>query len=409
MISYKKHIQLSEHKKKIKKTIAIVANSTWNIYNFRLNVVAELIKRDYSVVVIAPIDDYISYLEKFPQVKHVNLPGLSRNGTNPLADIILLLKLRKIYKKYKPDLVVHYTVKPNIYGSLAARLLNIASISVITGLGYAFLHKGIVSYLVRKLYKLALSTNKVAIFENNDDRNLFSKEGLIAKEKGISIIGCGVDTDYFYPSDLPSAQSQITFSFIGRLLYDKGVKEFVQAAKYLKGKYPNYKFQIVGDLDQGNSASIKKEELLEWVEEENITYQGFKTDVRPIIENSHCIVLPSYREGFSRILMEAMSMARPIITTDTPGCRDAVTKGENGYLVPVKDAKTLAFVIENFAKLSPSEKRQLGINGRKNAVENFDDEKIANQIVDIIDNYSKIAFSNDIGDNQSSISRTKSR
>lgn len=366
------------------KTIAIVANTTWNIRNFRLNVIRTLIKKGFRVVVIAPIDDYISYLEEYPEVKHYNLPKLSRKGKNPFLDIQLFWVLVKMYRKINPDFILHYTIKPNIYGSLAARLCRIPTGSAVTGLGYPFIHNGRLGLLVRKLYLIAFKKNKFILFENSDDLRFFNEQKIIRQKQGISTKGCGVDVDYFSPISELSTSPQITFSFIGRLLYDKGISEFIEAAGILKNKYPHFKFQVIGELDEGNPASANKKELLEWVEKKVIIYRGFHSDIREIIDKSHCIVLPSYREGFSRVLMEAMSMARPIITTDTPGCRDAVEEGSNGYLVKTESTNDLAIAMQKFALLSFEKKREMGLKGRAKAQREFDDEVIAEIITNRI-------------------------
>lgn len=368
----------------MQKTIALVANTTWNIRNFRLNVIRTLIDKGFRVIVIAPLDDYISYLEEYPQVKHYNLPKLSRKGKNPFHDIRLFWILVKMYRKIKPDFILHYTIKPNIYGSFAARVCRIPTASVVTGLGYPFIHNGKLGLLVKKLYSAAFKKNKFVLFENNDDLQFFTEQKIIAKNQGISTKGCGVDVDYFSPITELSSSPQITFSFIGRLLYDKGISEFIEAAGILTQKNSNFRFQVIGELDEGNPASANKKELLEWVEKKVIIYRGFHSDVRQIIDQSHCIVLPSYREGFARVLMEAMSMARPIITTDTPGCRDAVEEGNNGYLIKTESATDLAMAMEKFAELSLEEKREMGVKGREKAIREFDDAMIADSITETI-------------------------
>ena len=376
---------MSKYKHKTKKTIIIVANSTWNIRNFRLNVISELLRLDYNIVVIAPIDDYISYLDNFPQIKHYNLPRLSRKGKNPVEDFLLFGQLLKMYRKIKPDMILHYTIKPNIYGSFASHLCRIPTISFITGLGYAFIHNGIVSKIVRRLYRLAFRFNEKVFFENIDDRILFIKEGIIRSSQGISTKGCGVDIDYFQPLSPMLKRNTIIFSFIGRLLYDKGISEFVHAAEILKKKYSHLEFQIIGETDKDNPASIHKADLLRWVEAKTVHYRGFHSDVRDIIDRSDCIVLPSYREAIARTLTEAMSMARPIITTDTAGCREAVEEGKNGYLVKLRNAESLANAMEKFALLPIESKRKMGDYGRKKAVAEFDDRVIAKQIVSVIE------------------------
>ena len=364
--------------------IAIVANSTWNIYNFRLNVVEKLLHDGFEVFVIAPVDKYIHYKEKYPKVTHIPLKKLSRDSLNPFKDIQLTLELAKIYRKINPDLVLHYTVKPNIYGGIAARLNKITSLAVVTGLGYTFIHNGFVKKITKLLYRFTSRFHKKIIFENIDDRLLFIENGLIKKDKGISIKGCGVDSSFFSPLPNGVVKEKTTFTFIGRLLYDKGVQEFVEAAKRIKEKSDNVDFWLVGEIDKNNPAAIKNEELNDWVKDEVVTYHGSTNDVKKYIAASDCIVLPSYREAIARSITEGMAMEKPVITTDTPGCREAVEDGKNGYLVPVKDVKALSNSMEKFLHLDVNERHIMGEHGRRKVLFEFDDKLIANQIVDII-------------------------
>lgn len=367
------------------KKIAIVANTTWNIFNFRLNVIAELVKRGNQVVVIAPVDEFIEYKEKFPSVEHVALRVLDRDGKNPFRDFILIEELRRKYKKLKPDLVLHYTHKPNIYGAIAAHMNGIPSIAVITGLGYAFIHNGWINRITKSLYKLTSKYHNKFIFENNDDLQLFIDNKIINKEKGVSVKGCGVDTEHFQPSSNGIYNDKLIFTFIGRLLYDKGIIEFINAAKAILSKYISVEFWVIGEFDEGNPSTINKDKFVEWVNQGVIVYHGFVRDVRPFIRKSNCIVLPSVREGMPRIVLEGMAMGKPIITTRTAGCRETVDEGINGFLVDVNDSEELTQTIEKFIALSEEEKANMGIAGRKKAETVFNDEIIATQLCDIVE------------------------
>lgn len=369
---------------KQKKKIVIVANTTWNIYNFRLNVIRELFEQGFEVVVIAPIDKYIHYKKQFPQVAHYPLKRLNRDSVNPIKDIQLLLELNALYKRIQPDVILHYTVKPNIYGGIAARLQKIPSIAVVTGLGYAFIHNGYIEAATKILYRLTSSFHEKIIFENIDDRLLFIKEKLIKSEQGISIKGCGLNVTYFHPYPNGVVREKTIFTFIGRLLYDKGIKEFVDAARILKSQYDNVEFWLVGEIDDKNPAAVKKDDLMSWVKEDIVVYHGATNDVRKFIADSDCIVLPSYREAIARSITEGMAMEKPVITTDTAGCREAVDDGENGFLVPIKNADALAKAMNNVYYLSPEQRHQMGENGRKKALAEFDDRLIAEEIVSIV-------------------------
>ena len=365
--------------------IAIVANSTWNIYNFRLNVIKLLIQNNFEVVVIAPVDHYISYLNQFSEVRHVPLRSLSRKSTNPLKDLSLTRELYQIYCRERPDLVIHYTVKPNIYGGFAARQCGIKYLSTITGLGYTFLHDSLIRQLTQWLYRMAFRHSEKVIFENQDDRQLFIEEGIIRPEAGISLKGCGVDIQYFSPNGFVKPPDTLVFTFIGRLLYDKGIDEFVRAAALVKKDFPEAEFWVVGDIDEENPAAISHDQLLAWMQSGVIRYFGPTSDVRYYIKQSDCIVLPSYREAIPRVVQEGMAMRKPIITTDTPGCREAGEEGKKGFLVPIKDAEGLAAAMRRFRQLSPDQKHTMGRYGRQKAEREFDDRLISRQIVDIIE------------------------
>ena len=366
------------------KRIAIVANTTWNIRNFRLNVLRRLIDDGYAVVVMAPVDKFITYTEHMPEVTHVPLRHLDRDSVNPFQDLRLCWELFRLYGIHKPDLVLHYTVKPNIYGGLAARLRGIPSIAVVTGLGYSLIHAGWINVVTRMLYKIALPRHKQVVFENSDDKALFESLGLVRSQRSVAVKGCGVDTTYFHPNGLIPLRDTVTFTFIGRLLYDKGIREFVEAATLVGDRFPNARFWIVGDIDRENPSAVRNDDLVRWVKHPRIHYHGATDDIRAVFGQSDCIVLPSYREGMPRVIMEAMAMERPVITTDTAGCRETVDDGVNGYLVGLKDAKALADAMERFLRLDAAARAAMGAAGREKALREFDDRLIAGQYLDLI-------------------------
>ena len=366
------------------KTIALVANSTWNIHNFRLNLLDKFIGEGHDVIVIAPVDQYIEYKEKYPAVKHIALRSMDRDSTNPLKDLVLIAELTHKYKRLKPDLVIHFTNKPNIYGAIAARRAKVDSIAIVTGLGYAFIHNGFIKSVTTALYKYTSKYHKKFIFENIEDRELFENENIITRAQGISVKGCGVNTTYFHPYPNQKVNEAMVFSFVGRLLYDKGVKEFVEAARIIKLRHPNTRFWLVGELDPDNPATVEKDELIEWVDSDIVYYHGFQRDVRPFISKSDCVVLPSYREAIPRTITEAMAMAKPVITTDTAGCREAVDVEVNGYLAKLRDANDLAESMQKIISLTEEERKSMGQAGRNIVMNQFDDRLIANHIYDII-------------------------
>ncbi len=336
------------------------------------------------VAVIAPVDEYLTYKEKYPSVRHYGLRLLDRDSTNPIKDILLLLELIRRYKKIKPDLILHFTNKPNIYGGIAARIAGIKSIAVVTGLGYAFIHKGFVRKIMSWLYGMSAGCHQKFIFENIEDRELFEQLGIVSGHKAISVKGCGVDTTWYHPYPNGQIKEKTVFTFIGRLLYDKGIREFVEAARRIKSVRKDAEFWIVGELDAENPATVDKDELVRWVDEDVVYYHGFIKDVRDIIAKSDCIVLPSYREGLPRTIVEAMSMAKSVITTRSAGCEETVDDGENGFLVPIKNTDELVIGIKKFLGLTMTQRHQMGLAGREKACREFDDKRIANEIFQVV-------------------------
>ena len=350
-----------------------MANTTWYISNFKVNLLKYLEDKGYEIYVIAPLDDYLGYLNQLEHTHHIQIHNLSRKGVNPFQELRLLFEFYKIYKNLKPDLILHHTIKPNIYGSIAAKLAGSKSIMNVPGLGHTFIYNNWQRYIVSKIYKFVAKYNKKVLFENSDDLEYFIKNDIIPKDKGFAFRGGGVDTQYFKPLPPTRTDHKIVFSFIGRLIYGKGIREFYEAAVWMKNKYPNSEFWIVGGIDNQNPSAIKTNELLTWIESKVIRYWGQASDVREYIRNSDCIVLPSYyREGFPKVLQEGMSMEKPIITTDMPGCRDAVEEGKNGFCIAPRDPLSMGYAMEKIYLMQPEERLNLGLYGRKKAVKELD-------------------------------------
>jgi glycosyltransferase involved in cell wall biosynthesis len=319
---------------------------------------------------------------------------LNRAGMNPFVDFMTWLEIVHLVGRIDPQVVLSYTIKPVVYGGLAAAFCKIASIySMIEGLGYAFMEANFLSHRLTRfiatvLYKIALRNNRRVFFLNPDDQELFL-DLKIAHQSQVSLInGTGVDLDHFSVAPSPP-KDKFGFLLIARLLRDKGIVEFVEATRRVKSKYPQTKFFLVGDLDP-NPACVTQGELTGWVKEGIIEYLGYRKDVRPAIAESSVFVLPSYREGMPRTVLEAMAMGRPIITTDAPGCRETITRngnvcsshmktgvieGENGFLVPVKNAEKLAEAMEQFI-LNPELISRMGARSRQVAVEKYDVHKV---------------------------------
>lgn len=365
------------------KKIVLTSNTSWFIWNFKKGLMNALWEKGFDVYVVAPEDGYAKNFPKF-----IPLKNLDRKGKNPIKDAKLLLEYTSIYRKIKPDLVLNFTIKPNIYSSLACRFLGIKCVSTLTGLGYTFIEETFLTRLVSLLYKIALAKNHNVVFQNTEDMNLFLKKGLVEKRKVAIIKSSGVNTRFFNPGFCQeSYKESFIFLMISRLLWDKGVREFVFAGKRLKKEYGDkVSLWLLGPVDKGNPSAVSEEELKRWVEEGVIKYLGTAGDVRPYICQADCVVLPSYyREGIPRSLLEAMAMGKPIITTDSPGCREVCKDGENGFLVKPRDVESLTFAMKRMIELSEEERKVMGKKGRERVLKEFDERIIVQQYLNIIE------------------------
>lgn len=376
---------------KLDKKILLVSNTSWSIYNFRLSLIRFLQQEGYLVEAVAPFDEYTEKLRQEGVPAKVVI--MDNKGSNPIKDLLLFFRLLWFYKFQSPHFIIHYTIKPNIYGSLAAGLLGIKSVAVVTGLGYTFIQKGLTTQLVIFLYRLAFRFSQRVLFLNEYDRTLFCRLKIVSRKKTFVLPGEGVDARKFARSTSQvSAKEQTHFLFIGRILYDKGIKELAEAARLLKAKGVHIKVQVLGFLDALNPTAVNKEEWDSWLNDGVIEYLGAKSDVRPFIEQADCIVLPSYREGISRTLLEAASMSLPIIATDVVGCREIVSNGYNGLLCKVKDHESLAEAMLSFHNLSPEARMVMGENGRQKVLSTFDDAHVFSCYKDIIAASDNVTF-----------------
>ena len=352
-------------------TVCLVCNTGFAIYTYRQGVIRMLVAKGVRVVVLAPRDRTFPLLEEMGCVC-IDLPVASK-GTNPLADLRTLAALYRHYRTIRPDVVFHYTIKPNIYGSVAAWLARVPSIAVTTGLGYVFIQKSRAASVAKALYRFAFRFPREVWFLNRDDHSAFLDERLLAHPDRAKLLhGEGVDIDYFALTPLPRAP-RVTFVLIGRLLWDKGVAEYVDAARMLRSRYPHACFQLLGPVGVDNPSAITKADVDGWSKEGVIEYLGEAHDVRPMIAAADCVVLPSYREGVPRTLMEASAMGRPIVATDVPGCREVVADGVTGLLCEAKRAESLAEKLAQVLDMSESERRNMGLRGREKVTAEFDE------------------------------------
>lgn len=361
--------------------ILLIASLAESLLNFRGPLIEALLRQGVDVDVAAPDLPPSSPIRQAMEARGVTVHSLplSRTGINPLADLKVLWAMYGLMCRIRPDVLLSYTIKPVIYGTLAGWAAKVPRrFALITGLGYAFTGqvaglRAVVRTVAQNLYKLALRRVQKVFFQNPDDEHLFRHLGLLhANVPSVIVNGSGVDVASFAVAPLPATAPH--FLLIARLLGDKGVREFAQAAQQVKAVYPNTRFSLVGWIDE-NPDAISQAELDEWVQSGTLAYWGRLQDVRPAIAQCSAYVLPSYREGIPRTVLEAMAMGRAIVTTDAPGCRETVVDGDNGFLVPVKCVDGLAQAMQRFID-NPDLIARMGQRSRAIAEEKYDVHKV---------------------------------
>ena len=366
------------------KRIAIVVNNSWYAWNMRANLGFAFQNQGYEVVFICPYDKYSENIKE--HFEYIDIK-INSKGTNPIEDLKTIYRYYKTYKKIKPDIVLQYTIKPNIYGTIAANMLNIPTINNIAGLGTLFIKQNFVTKIAKFLYKFSQKRATKIFFQNQDYFKMFVDEKLVQKEKCDVLPGSGVDVEKFFPLEKKD-DGIFRFLLVSRMLWAKGIQEFVDAAKIIKQKYKNVEFQLLGHLDVESPTAISKEQMDIWVKNGFVNYLGSSDDVRVEIAQSDCIVLPSfYREGTPRILLE--SMGKPIITTDNVGCKDVVDDGINGFLCEVKNADDLALKMEKMLNSSFDERNIMGKAGREKIVKEFDEKIVIEKYLKAIESKKK--------------------
>lgn len=362
--------------------VLILANNDIGLYNFRKELIERLIKEKNEVLISLPNGERVKDLEKLGCTFIET--NVDRRGTNPIKDFKLILKYKNILKKVKPDIVLTYTIKPNIYGGLMCRIKNIPYICNITGLGTATENKSVVQKIVFILYKVALKKVKCCFVQNSENLQFLIDNKLVDEMRCKLIPGSGVNLEHFKILPYPNDNEKVKFLFISRIMKEKGIEQYLEAAKAIKCKYSNTEFHILGFCEQEY-----EEQLQQLTEDGIINYHGLQKDVIPFLKETSCLVHPSYYpEGMSNVLLEASASGRPVITTNRSGCREIVENEKTGYIIEIKNSQQLIEKIEKFLKLSDEQRKQMGLEARKKVENEFDRNIVINKYIEEINNIS---------------------
>jgi glycosyltransferase involved in cell wall biosynthesis len=361
-------------------TILVASNSTWNLVHFRGAVLRELKRRGLRVVAVAPLDDSAESLARIGV--EIEPVAINSRGVSPAADLRLVSDYKRVIERVRPDAFLAFTAKPNIYGSIAAQATSVPVVNTITGLGTSFLTGRILQQIVTTLYRFALKRSYRVFFHNHDDQELFLRLKIVSRGQADVVGGSGVDLDRFSPTPSKRASSLTTFLFVGRLLRDKGANEFAEAARTVKRQRPA-RFQMLGSAEKHPKA-VSDATLNGWKSEGIVEVLGTVSDVRPMIRTADCVVLPSYREGLPRVLLEAAAMGKPVITTDVPGCRQAVRDGSTGLLCESRSPLSLARAMLRMIDMAPEERAAMGLRGRDLVRHKYSEDGVIGQYLQVL-------------------------
>ncbi len=367
-----------------KKKIAVIENGLFSTYTMRDGLMQRLLKEGYDVTILTHTNSFVSQVEK----TGLRVINIGSGNLNPIKVLKYIFNLNSALKNLQPDICLTFSIRPAIWGNFITRYLHIPTITNITGVGPLFTSKNLAYRIARSIYQFALRKTRKVFFQNFDDMNLFIEKKFVKKEIAERLPGSGVDYEKFSPIGFERKKEEnFIFLFIGRLIKDKGIFEFVEAATIMRKKYPKISFNVIGPFWHQNlrSNTISKSDLQNWIVEGIIDYEGEKKDIRKYIAGADCIVLPSYREGTSNILLEAASMEKPVITTDTTGCKETVDDRITGFLCKVQDSKDLAEKMEEMYLLSCEERKTMGKKARQKIIREFDKQIVVKAYLKAID------------------------
>lgn len=362
--------------------VVLSANSCWNLLNFRGALIEGLQAAGYRVAAFAPADRHAEELRRRDVAVH-DMP-MERSGMNPAADARLLLRYYRSLRQVRPTAYCGFTIKPNVYGAIAARWAGVPAINNVTGLGTMFLSRAITWRLTAQLYRWAFKQSRKVFLHNEEDLRIFLDAKIVRPDQAAVIPGSGVNLDHFRPEEPSDNSGPPTFLFIGRAIRDKGIGEFVEAARQVRQRMPDVRFQLLGNPDPGNPTSVSVGEFQSWIDQGLIDHLGEQADVRPAIRGATAIVLPSYREGMSRALLEGAAMGKPLVGTDVAGCRELIVEGVTGALCRPRDAQSLADAMERIARMEPAALLDMGRAARAKVKRGFSDEVVVKAYLDVL-------------------------
>ena len=354
--------------------ILILTNFDVGLYQFRKELIEQLLK-DNTVTISLPYGELVEPLKELG-CKFVDTP-FERRGINPIKDIGLFRRYISLIKTGKPDLVITYTIKPNIYGALACRLKNISCAVNITGLGTAFQHQGFMRKAVTMMYRTALKKANVVFFENEENRQIFVTEQIVRKDQTCLLNGAGVNLEHYQVAEYPTDNDSTRFLFVGRVMKEKGIEELFSAIRKLRADGIDCSLDVLGGYEEDYKSVIDQYEAEGWLH-----YHGYQKDVRPFIEASHCFVLPSWHEGMANTNLECAASGRPVITSNIHGCLEAVEDGVTGYLCEKQNSESLYLAMKKFTELPYEKRKAMGLAGRKHMEDMFDKRKVVEATID---------------------------
>jgi glycosyltransferase involved in cell wall biosynthesis len=362
--------------------VVLSANSCWNLLNFRGALISGLQAAGYRIAAFAPADANAAELRS-RGIEVRDMP-MARSGMNPVADARLLFRYHRALRRLRPAAYCGFTIKPNVYGAVAAKMTGVPAINNVTGLGTTFLSHRLMWRITARLYRWAFRRSRRVFFHNDEDLQIFIDQKIVRPEQGRVIPGSGVNLKEFTPDERADVDGPPRFLFIGRALRDKGIGEFIAAARQLRRRLPDARFQILGNVDPGNPTSVTPAEFRSWIDEALIEHLGEHSDVRPFIRSATAVVLPSYREGMSRALLEGAAMGKPLVGSDVAGCRELVEEGVTGALCRPRDADSLAAAMERIARMPPEQLRQLGRAARQKVERDFSEQIVVDAYLEAL-------------------------